>query len=170
MLIKDRAAFEWRKEHKTKVEEEVQRFLDKVYRRSQSRKSVQAKYVGIAVFCGWQRKLPSQILNDIKTEDANPYRLLDDYVTYLVNDAKMAPHTTKNYLSAVKKWLRFEDVELLDEKMKDKVELPRQHAITDDRIPTLQELRDIVVEHPFLLFNLRCLHSVMIQSSTSNLL
>lgn len=96
MLIKDPEAFAWRKEHKADVKRQVQPFLDKVYRRSQSWKSAESKYCGIAVFCGWQRKLPREILEDIKSGRANPYRLLDEYVTYLVIDAKTAPHTTKN--------------------------------------------------------------------------
>ena len=145
MIIKDPEASEWRRHHKHEVEGQIKRFLDRAYRKSQSFKAAQSKYSGIAVFCSWQRKLPLEVLNEIKEGKASPYKLLDDYVTYLVIDAKTAPFTTKNYLSAVKRWLKFEEVEILDDKLKDIVDLPRQYAITSDRVPTPEELRDAVL-------------------------
>lgn len=104
MLVTDPAARQWRKEHKADVERQIQPFLDKVYRRSSSQKSVQNKYVGVAVFCGWSRKLPDDMVQEIKTGKADPYRLLDNFVGYLVK-IKVSPNTTKNYVAAAKKWL-----------------------------------------------------------------
>lgn len=144
MLVKDQEAYRWRKDHGREVRRQVQPFLDKAYRRSQSSKTAESKYCGIVVFCGWRRKLPGEILGDIRSGKASPYRLLDEYVGYLVK-VEVAPHTTKNYLSAVKKWLRFEEVEINNDKVRDMVELPRQYAITSDRIPTPEELRDLVM-------------------------
>lgn len=144
MLVTDPAARQWRKEHKAEVERQIQPFLDKVYRRSQSQKSVQNKYVGVAVFCGWLRQVPDSILQDVKAGKSDPYRLLDDFVGYLVK-IRVSPNTTKNYVAAVKKWLRFSGVELSTDKLRDIVELPVQYSITSDRAPTIEELRDVIV-------------------------
>lgn len=144
MLVKDGEAAKWRKEHKAQVEEQIQGFIDRVYRKSESKKSAENKYVGIASLCGWLKKLPNQILEDIKSGRTNPYKMLDDFVGYLVK-TKYAPNATKNYESAVRKWLGYNEVELSSEKLRNMVELPRQYSITDDRIPTSAELRDMVV-------------------------
>jgi len=144
VLVKDAEAARWRREHKPEVERQIQPFLDKVFRRSQSLKSRENKYVGIAVFCGWLRKLPEDVLQDIKSGTTDPYRLLDDFVGYLVK-VKDSPNTTRNYVAAAKKWLRFSGVELSSDKLKGILELPTQYSITSDRVPTAEELRDIVV-------------------------
>jgi len=96
------------------------------------------------VFCGWLRKLPDDVLQDIKSDKTDPYRLLDDFVGYLVK-IKDSPNTTRNYVAAAKKWLRFSGVELSSDKLKGILELPTQYSITSDRVPTAEELRDIVV-------------------------
>jgi len=144
VLVKDAEARGWRKEHKAEVERQIQPFLDKVYRRSRSQKSVQNKYVGVAVFCGWSRQLPEAVLQGVKTGETDPYRLLDDFVSYLVK-IEVSPNTTKNYVAAAKKWLRFSGVELSSDKLRDTLELPVQYSITSDRVPTVEELRDIIV-------------------------
>jgi integrase len=143
MLIKDREAYEWRRKHRRELEEELKPFLDKVYRRSQSVKSAESKYVALANFCSWCRKLPHEVIEEIKVGKANPYRLLDDFTGYLIS-IRVAPHSIKDYLSGVKKWLRFNEVEISNEKLREIIELPRQYAVTKDRIPTLEELRLIV--------------------------
>ena len=144
MIVKDPEAFEWRKAHLQEVRKQVERFLERVYRKSSSSRSADSKLCAISVFCGWQRKLPIEILDEVKGGKVSPYRLLDDFVTYLVR-MKNAPHTTKNYLSSVKRWMKYEGVELSSDKLRDMVDLPRQYSITRDRIPTGQELRDMVL-------------------------
>ncbi len=105
---------------------------------------MQNKYVGVAVFCGWLRRLPDDVVQEIMTGKTNPYRLLDDFVGYLVK-IKVSPNTTKNYVAAVKKWLSFAGVELSSDKLRDILELPVQYSITSDRVPTIEELRDVLV-------------------------
>ncbi len=143
MFIKDREAHEWRKKHLKELKDQLKPFLDKAFRRSGSAKSAEGKYVAVAAFCGWLKKLPDDIIKEIKAGKANPYRLLDEFTSYLVN-IRMAPHSIKDYLSGVKKWLRFNDIEISNEKLKEIIELPRQYTITKDRIPTPEELKLIV--------------------------
>lgn len=144
MLVKDPEALEWRRAHLPEVRLQAEKFLERVYRKSGSSRSAESKLCAISVFCGWQKRLPAEILADVRDGRANPYRLLDDFVTYLVRK-KNAPHTTKNYLSSVKKWMRYEEVELSSDKLSDIVDLPRQYSITRDRIPTAEELRDMTL-------------------------
>jgi len=143
MLIKDREAYKWRREYQKELKEELKPFLDKVYRRSQSVKSAESKYVSMAILCGWLKKLPHEIIEEINAGKTNPYRLLDDFTGYLVN-IHAAPHSVKDYLSGVKKWLRFNEIEISNEKLREIIELPRQYAVTKDRIPTPEELKLIV--------------------------
>lgn len=139
----DKEAHDWRSKHREEILDQLKPFLDRIYRKSKSEKSKENKYVALLAFCGWKQQLPNEILEDIKAKKADPYKMLDDFVSYL-STIKAAPHTVKNYVSGAKKWLAFNDVELDNERFKNKVEMPRQYSITKDRIPTNQELRDIV--------------------------
>lgn len=87
--------------------------------------------------------LPKEILRDIKNGSKNPYSLLDDFSGYLTG--KIAPHTVQLYVSSVKRWLQNEDIEISNQKLKDKITMPRVYAITRDRAPTTPELKRMLL-------------------------
>jgi hypothetical protein len=39
--------------------------------------------VAVANFRGWLRRLPHEVVEEVKADKANPYRLLDDFTSYL---------------------------------------------------------------------------------------
>jgi integrase len=49
--------------------------------------------------------------------------------------------TAHSYLSGVKRILRFEDIEIINEKLKAKVNLPPMYPQVSDRIPTIEEFQ-----------------------------
>jgi integrase len=143
MIVKDREAVIWRRAHSKELREQLAPFLAKAYRRSKSVGSSNQKYFAVAGACGWQKRLPNELLNELKTGGRDPYKFLDEYVTYLTGIGE-APFTTKNHVSGLKKWMTFNDVELSSDRLRDRLELPRQFTVTRDRVPTNQELRDVV--------------------------
>jgi len=144
VIVRDREATAWRKENHAAMLEQLKPFMDRAYRRSKSEKTAESKYVAVAGLCGWQKKPPNAILAEVKEGKTDPIKLLDEFVTYL-QGINSAPVTIKNYVSGAKKWLGFSGFKIRNEDFREQVELPRQYAITRDRIPTNQELRDIVM-------------------------
>ncbi len=128
----------------TKNEKEaLQPFLDKVYRKSKSEKSKEIYRNAVLLFCRWYGKEPQQLIQDINEGKVDVYKVLDDYVTYLSNSNK-APNTISLKLAAVKKFLRHYGIEFNNEKLKEIVDMPRIHTITQDRIPTVEEMKAIL--------------------------
>ncbi len=80
MIIKDEEASKWRKYNRDLLNKELKAFLDRAYRRSKSKKSVQSKYVAVASLAGWQKKSPVQIAQEAKSGKKDVYRMLDDFV------------------------------------------------------------------------------------------
>ncbi|MGC8832071.1 MAG: tyrosine-type recombinase/integrase [Thermoproteota archaeon] len=144
MKIYDRQAFEWRKSHRAEIEAQALAFLDRAYRRSRSLKSREAKLTALCVFCGFLRKLPNEIIAGLKSGVSDPYSLLDGFVSYLTKIG-VAPHTIKDYVSCVRKWLVSNDVDVDNARLRERVEMPRQYAVTMDAAPTRDELRSIVM-------------------------
>jgi hypothetical protein len=55
--------------------------------------------VAVANLCGWLRKLPHEIVEDIKASKANIYKLLDDFTSYLAS-VRAAPRTMRAHSKA----------------------------------------------------------------------
>jgi hypothetical protein len=53
----------------------------------------------VANLCGWLRKLPHEIVEDIKASKANIYKLLDDFTSYLAS-VRAAPRTMRAHSKA----------------------------------------------------------------------
>ena len=76
-------------------------------------------------------KSPNQIISDLKNGRTNVYQLLDSYVGYLFGELKVAPMTAHSYLSGVKHILRLEDIEIVNEKVQARVNLPPMYPSTE---------------------------------------
>ncbi|MGH9921171.1 MAG: tyrosine-type recombinase/integrase [Nitrososphaerales archaeon] len=121
----------------------IQPFLDKVYRRSKSETTKHAYLNGAIVFYRWSGKGIEQVIRDIKEGRIDPYKTLDDYLTYLSKSGR-SPNTIANYFAIAKKFLRFYGSEFSNEKLKEMIDMPRIHTITQDRIPTVEEMKAIL--------------------------
>jgi len=140
--VSNREAYEWRKLHRTEVIAQIQPFLKRVGRRG-SAKSVDNATTGMVVFCSYLKMLPQEVVHSMPTRDI--YSILDGYVDWMVNECKFAPNSLRNHLSVVKKFLSLNNLEVSNEKMRAKVELPRYYAVTRDRAPSPEELKRVVV-------------------------
>lgn len=140
MKVLNQRAYEWRRDHREEVVGQLKAYLEKVGRRG-SRKSVENATGGMMDFCSYLEMLPNDALAYMRKNDV--YKVLDGYVAWMVKD-KFAPNSLRNRLSAVKKFLAINDFELDNVKMRVKVDLPRYHAVTADRVPTPEELRSVL--------------------------
>jgi len=128
----------------TKNEKEaLQPFLDKVYRKSKSERTKHAYLNGAIIFYRWFGKDLEQVIHDIKEGRVDAYKTLDDYLTYL-SKSDRSPNTIANYFAIAKKFLRFYGSEFSNEKLKEMIDMPRIHTITQDRIPTVEEMKAIL--------------------------
>jgi integrase len=140
MKVLNRRAYEWRRDHRDEVASQLKVYLEKVGRRG-SKKSVENALGGMMDFCSYLEMLPDDALAHMRKKDV--YKVLDGYVASMIKD-KFAPNSLRNRLSAVKKFLAINDFELDNAKMRVKVDLPRYHAVTADRVPTQEELRSVL--------------------------
>jgi hypothetical protein len=58
---------EWRGKHRDSIMKEINPFLERVRRKSNSQNSVDSKVGAILNLCSWQRRLPSEIIAGIKS-------------------------------------------------------------------------------------------------------
>jgi len=134
----------WRSIHREDILKEINPFLRRVFRKSQSKNSVSSKTVGILNLCSWQRKLPSEVVADIKSGSLDPYTLLDDFVGHL-SDVGSSSFTIKNSVSSARRFLVFSGVQLNSDTFKDRVEMPRVRARTHDEPLTAAMLQKAFV-------------------------
>lgn len=117
-------------------------YLEKLSRTSENTARVyEQAFTPLCILTG---KSPNQIISDLKKGRTNVYQLLDSYVGYLFDVLKAAPMTAHSYLSGVKRILRFEDIEISNDKLKSKVNLPPMYPQTSDRIPTIDEFQKML--------------------------
>jgi integrase len=141
MKVLNKKAYEWRRDHRKEVVSQLKVYLEKVGRRG-SKKSIENATGGMMDFCSYLEMLPDDALSYLRKNDI--YKVLDGYVAWMLKD-KFAPNSLRNRLSAVKKFLAINDFELDNAKMRVKVDLPRYHAVTVDRVPTPEELRSVLI-------------------------
>jgi integrase/recombinase XerD len=88
---------------------------------------------------------PDEAVAAIKAGNFDVYKGLDTFVAHLMN-AGFAPRTIWNYLSAVRGFLRFDDVPVDQYKVRDKITLPPKVEVSIDRIPTRDEIKKLLLE------------------------
>jgi integrase len=135
-------AHEWRIQHKDQVQAQLKKFLEKVGRRG-SKKSVESALYNMSVFCSFLKMEPNDIPKYVRKKGV--YEVMDEFVAWLVNDCKIAPHSLKNAVSISKKFLRLNGFDISNDVLRSKVEMPRMFIKTVDRAPTLDELRRIIL-------------------------
>ena len=87
---------------------------------------------------------PDQAIADIKARSLDPYQVLQEYVTSLHN-RKLAPASIHVHFSAVKRFLNDSDIEVLSERVRNKIVLPSYYLVSTDRAPTKAELKQTLL-------------------------
>ncbi len=89
---------------------------------------------------------PDKLLDDAKAGKLDLTQMIIDWRRKLIRDGR-APKTLHRYNSGLKKWLDLNDIlEYVDwNRVKKKAPLPVGRVITEDRIPTKEELRKIIL-------------------------
>jgi len=141
---------------------DVQDWFDKLYRRSNSRSTVESATKGLVAFEGFARQrystlrgkhpeypITEGVVEAVKRGRLDPYKLLDDFATQTSRQVVVLPdgtetvvraHTVHNRVYSVVSLLRYHDVEVLRETFKQKVTLPKTTEI-EDRPVKAEQLR-----------------------------
>lgn len=90
-----------------------------------------------------QAESPDALITRIKAGELDPYVALQSFVNHLDKTGK-APKTILTYFAAVKGFLLSEDVELSENKLKNKITLPKGYTVSTDRAPTFEEMQRIL--------------------------
>jgi site-specific recombinase XerD len=121
----------------------VEEFIESVGRRSE--KTADSYQRGLDLFSLCHRvDSPDSLVARVKAGELNQYQLLDKYVSFL-NREGYAPKSIWGYVSAVKSFYGYEELDLDDRKFKKTVRLPTKTEISLDRIPTPEEVRDLFI-------------------------
>jgi len=125
---------------------DVDKFLDRVYRRSHSVHSLRFYRSGIRKlerFCSevYGEGL-EKVIEGLRKGTLDVYDLLDQYASWMDGQG-LKGKTQHDYMVAAKKLLRFFDIEILEEKFREKVVLARPEKIMDEA-PTKEQLRMIL--------------------------
>ena len=121
----------------------AEQFVESVASRSE--KTADAYQRGLDLFANCHHvDSPDSLVVGVKAGSLNQYQLLDKYVAFL-NRQGYAPKSIWGYVSAVKSYYGYEDVDLDDRKFKKTVRLPTKTEISLDRIPTREEIRDLLI-------------------------
>ncbi|MFY3740127.1 MAG: integrase [Candidatus Nitrosomirales archaeon] len=112
-------------------------FYEKIFRKSHSRKSMTLAKFAVKAFNEFCTntfvKSLNEVINEVKSDRLDPYKLLDNFVAYLDRNGK-APGTIQTYTAYAKKYLRFHGVKIYNEDFKQEVSLPTKFKFHDDPI------------------------------------
>lgn len=127
----------------TKID--IEGFNEKLLRRTKSEGTVSVYGVSIEkfkTFCGEKLGKPmEEVVNDLVARRSDVYELLDKFVGWITAHELM-PRTVATNTAAVKKFLRYHGVRIINEEFKERVTLPMLGEIPDVPLekPTLRKL------------------------------
>ena len=116
----------------------IKRFALRVYRKSESERTVKIYVQQVILFTRWLGKAPADALRSRLDWEA----ILNDYIDYLNIERRMASGSVFLAIAAVKKWLEVNGAAEKDG-LKG-VEMPKVYRTERDRLPTKEELRHIL--------------------------
>ncbi|MGD0424012.1 MAG: site-specific integrase [Candidatus Bathyarchaeia archaeon] len=121
----------------------VEEFIESVGRRSEKTADAYQRGLDLFALCHHVDS-PDLLVTRIKAGKLNQYQLLDKFISFMSREG-YAPKSIWGYVSSVKSYYRYEEVDLDDRKFKKTVRLPVKTEISLDRIPTRQEVRDLLI-------------------------
>ena len=95
----------------------------------------------------WAKTLhesPDVLVGKIKSGELDPYNVLSNFVAFLVKENK-SPKTIGTYLTGLRGFFASEDIALDPARLRAKVTIPVQYAISTDRAPTQEEVKRIML-------------------------
>ena len=123
----------------------VSEFLDRMGRRSECTRAAYGS--GLSSFAKYlEVESADDLVSKFKSDPSEVYRALDKFACWLGGNGA-APKTIWSYVGAVKSWLENEDISLDKSKLR-RIQLPARVEISVDRIPTRQELRNLIINAP----------------------
>jgi len=117
-------------------------WLDRVYRRSHSLNSRHAAEMALKAFDRVFGEPAESIIDKVKRGELDVYDVFDRFAAGL-DKASLSSHTISGYVNRVKQYFAYNDVVLDRSVFRVKVGLPRVEG-TDDRAPTVEEIRRIL--------------------------
>jgi integrase len=125
-----------------------QNFLKRLERGSQNTKDLYEWGVRLlATFL--QKPHPDETVRAIKSFDV--YEMIDAFTGWLV-EQKYSSNSIINAVTGVRSWCWYNDIEIYNEKMRKKVQLPTREEAVDDA-PTRDQIRQILTHMRFELQN-----------------
>jgi len=109
-------------------------FLDRVFRKSKSQRSRRNAELALAKFdkfCLDKFARPSeQIVIDVKDGRLDAYRTLDNFIGYM-DKTNINPNSMSTYISWVKSYMVYSDIDISPYKFKQRVALPTKRIVRD---------------------------------------
>lgn len=118
-------------------------WLDRVFRRSHSVNSRHAAEMALRAFDRVFGEPVEGVIEKVKGGKLDVYKVFDRFVSEL-DKAGLSSHSINGYVNRVKQYFAYNDVEWDETAFRVKVGLPRVEE-PDDRAPTVEELRRILV-------------------------
>jgi integrase len=139
----------------------VREFLDGVARNSHQ--SEKTYGIGLVQFQRFlydkfpnQNRTPETIIERLISNEINVYNLLDDFVSFLLNE-NLSANSISIYMTAIKSYLAYYDIDIVSSKFKRKVRLPKNRREDEEPLDA-SDIRKILLSgnnrrlKPFLLF------------------
>jgi integrase len=121
----------------------VNTFLDSIERGNKNtRKSYRTGLHHFAEFLKHKNQTPDTIISHLSRGKINVYELLDQFISYLTNE-KVAPISLKTYVSAVRSYLEYNDIDIVPSKFRRRVKVPKYYADQEEPL-TLKDIRDLL--------------------------
>ncbi len=124
--------------HETLEQSKVKTFLDSVGRNSQKSKEVYGN--GLFHFHNFLQGAFKEgkvtlvnIVERVEGNETNIYGLIDNFVNYLVTEKKLSPNSVLLYVTAIRSYFAYYDVDVVPAKFKRKVRLPKRFR--EDEVP-----------------------------------
>ena len=115
--------------------ESVLRFARRIYRRTNSRKTLLTYLYAVYDFTNY---MDFESADKLLESNVDWVGVLNDYIDYLIYEKKVSRSTINVYVAGVKKWLKVNGVRIDGD-----IETPQIWRIEKDRIPRREELRKL---------------------------
>ena len=121
----------------------TEEFLERKARRSRYTAETYRKGLGKFAEC-FNAANSDEVIQQIQGGRLDPYKCLDKFISYLTGQA-LSPNSIVTYETAASGLMRYADVNLDPRRLRDKVEMPSKVEISIDRIPTREEIRQMLM-------------------------
>lgn len=125
------------------IDTRVNTFLDSIERGSKnSRKLYRTSLNHFAKFLKVKNQIPDTIIPPLQNGEINTYELLDQFVSYLTNN-NIKASSLPVYVSAVRSYLEFHDIDIVPSKFRRRVKVPKYYADQEEPL-SLSDIRELL--------------------------